>query len=83
MGKRKLEKGVHVRGNGAGVEWNFDTSDPKLISRTWKGIPDCWRGAAWYSFLAASHKSRRIGRPDGELINIYNVSRVHSGVLQV
>lgn len=24
---------------------------PKLKSRVWKGIPDCWRAAAWSSFL--------------------------------
>ena len=37
-----------------GMEIEFDTKNPKLIERTWKGIPDCWRASAWYSFLSAS-----------------------------
>lgn len=39
---------------GGGTDFTFNTTDPKLISRTWKGIPDCWRAAAWYSFLSTS-----------------------------
>ena len=41
---------------GGGTSYTFDTSDPKLISRTWKGIPNRWRGTAWHSFLTASAK---------------------------
>lgn len=37
-----------------GMDIEFDTKNPKLIERTWKGIPDCWRASAWYSFLSAS-----------------------------
>ncbi|ROV97715.1 hypothetical protein VMCG_07346 [Cytospora schulzeri] len=37
-----------------GMDIEFDTKNPKLVERTWKGIPDCWRSSAWYSFLAAS-----------------------------
>jgi hypothetical protein len=61
---------------GSGAEWSFNTSDSKLISRTWKGIPDCWRGAAWHSFLTESYKKRGIGRPDYELIQIYSVRQI-------
>ncbi|KAL2891018.1 TBC domain-containing protein [Ceratocystis lukuohia] len=39
---------------GQGQQYDFDMKDPKLIERTWKGIPDCWRAAAWYSFLSQS-----------------------------
>ncbi|KAK7746876.1 hypothetical protein SLS53_002064 [Cytospora paraplurivora] len=39
-----------------GMDIEFDTKNPKLIERTWKGIPDCWRASAWYSFLSASAK---------------------------
>ncbi|KAL2129406.1 hypothetical protein VTI74DRAFT_7834 [Chaetomium olivicolor] len=39
---------------GQGMSYTFDTTSTKLIERTWKGIPDCWRSAAWYSFLASS-----------------------------
>lgn len=39
---------------GKGMSYTFDTTSPKLIDRTWKGIPDCWRSAAWYAFLATS-----------------------------
>lgn len=59
-------------GKGGGIEWNFDAKSPKLIRRTWKGIPDCWRGAAWHSFLNTSHEQRGIGQPDGELREIYH-----------
>jgi len=42
------------------ASYKFDVREPKLISRTWKGIPDSMRSQAWYSFLetaAAKHKS--------------------------
>lgn len=45
---------TNVSQKGGGTDFTFDTSNTKLISRTWKGIPDCWRAAAWYSFLATS-----------------------------
>lgn len=60
-------------GKGAGIEWDFDTKSPKLIRRTWKGIPDCWRGAAWHAFLSTSREQRGIGQPDCELRPIYHV----------
>ncbi|KAL2257426.1 hypothetical protein VTK26DRAFT_186 [Humicola hyalothermophila] len=41
-------------GHGQGLDYSFDTTSPKLIDRVWKGIPDCWRSAAWYAFLAES-----------------------------
>lgn len=44
-------------GQGQGMDYEFDTKNPKLIERTWKGIPDCWRSAAWYSFLASSARA--------------------------
>jgi len=73
MARRARSGRGTLAGKGAGVEWKFDTNDPKVISRTWKGIPDCWRGAAWHAFLTASAKARKIGKPDDELVNIYNV----------
>lgn len=42
---------------GKGMEFEFDSKNPKLIERTWKGIPDRWRAAAWWSFLATSARS--------------------------
>jgi hypothetical protein len=74
--RKKSEKGMES-GQGGGVEWNFATKDSKLISRTWKGIPDCWRGAAWHAFLTASAKARGIGKTDLELVNTYHVCLVH------
>ena len=44
----------HPEPQGQGISYTFDTTSPKLISRVWKGIPDCWRSAAWHAFLAAS-----------------------------
>lgn len=42
-----------------GMDIEFDTKNPKLVERTWKGIPDCWRASAWYSFLSASAKDAK------------------------
>lgn len=39
---------------GGGADFEFDMTDKKLIERTWKGIPDRWRGSAWHSFLLSS-----------------------------
>ena len=46
-----------VRGGGPGsegMEFHFDPRNAKLIERTWKGIPDRWRAAAWWSFLESA-----------------------------
>ncbi|KAK4548895.1 hypothetical protein LTR36_008668 [Oleoguttula mirabilis] len=43
---------------GGGMHFEFDTSDPKLVNRTWKGIPDRWRATAWHCFLSTSAKRR-------------------------
>jgi hypothetical protein len=52
-------------GGGGGMDYEFDTRNAKLIERTWKGIPDCWRAAAWYSFLATSARAHNLHH-DGE-----------------
>lgn len=39
---------------GGGMTFAFDTTSPKVIERTWKGIPDRWRATAWHAFLSAS-----------------------------
>lgn len=54
-----VRKGGQSQGQGRGMEFEFDVKNPKLIERTWKGIPDRWRAAAWWSFLAASAKEHR------------------------
>ncbi|KAI0853674.1 hypothetical protein F5Y00DRAFT_223279 [Daldinia vernicosa] len=43
--------------DGQGMVFDFDQNHPKLVKRVWKGIPDCWRAAAWYSFLSTAAKS--------------------------
>ncbi|KAI1753824.1 rab-GTPase-TBC domain-containing protein [Xylaria castorea] len=54
---RKMAKIARPGSEGQGTIFHFDAKNPKLIERTWKGIPDCWRSAAWYSFLASSAKA--------------------------
>ncbi|KAI1817150.1 rab-GTPase-TBC domain-containing protein [Poronia punctata] len=54
---RKMAKAVKPGSEGQGTIFHFDNKNPKLIERTWKGIPDCWRAAAWFSFLASSAKA--------------------------
>jgi len=55
---RKMAKVINQAEQvGHGMEFEFDTKNPKLIERTWKGIPDCWRAAAWHSFLVTSARN--------------------------
>ncbi|RDA92234.1 hypothetical protein CP533_5726 [Ophiocordyceps camponoti-saundersi (nom. inval.)] len=41
-----------------GAGFDFDVASPKLVERTWKGIPDRWRAAAWWSFLESAARRR-------------------------
>ncbi|KAK4162239.1 hypothetical protein QBC43DRAFT_322078 [Cladorrhinum sp. PSN259] len=61
-------QGQVQQGQGQGMDYEFDTKNAKLIERTWKGIPDCWRAAAWYSFLATSAKAWKSKETDEVLI---------------
>lgn len=54
---RKMAKNVKKGTQGEGMDFEFDVKNPKLIERTWKGIPDRWRGAAWWSFMAENAKA--------------------------
>jgi len=67
---RKMAKVIKqgVEEIGHGMDFEFDTKNPKLIERTWKGIPDCWRGAAWHSFLVASAKKWKSTETDEQLM---------------
>ena len=56
---------------GGGMLFQFDTKDPKLVTRTWKGIPDRWRATAWYSFLAESAKKKPDSPSEEELIRCF------------
>lgn len=63
----KMAKVIRKGKDGEGMDFEFDTKSQKLIDRTWKGIPDRWRSAAWYSFLAASARSRKSRETDEHL----------------
>ncbi|KAK4455490.1 USP6 N-terminal-like protein [Podospora aff. communis PSN243] len=66
---RKMAKVIKQgEDNGHGMDFEFDTKNPKLIDRTWKGIPDCWRGAAWHSFLVTSAKRWKSTETDEQLM---------------
>ncbi|TGO07158.1 hypothetical protein BTUL_0317g00010 [Botrytis tulipae] len=58
--------------DGEGMVFEFDTKNSKLIERTWKGIPDRWRSAAWYSFLASSAKKREDSAQEGDIIQAFH-----------
>jgi hypothetical protein len=65
---RKMAKVVSKKSkDGEGMEFEFDTRNQKLIDRTWKGIPDRWRAAAWYSFLATSARNMGDKEEDKDL----------------
>lgn len=68
---RKMAKIVTRGANSGGMIFEFDTKDTKLISRTWKGIPDRWRATAWYAFLSASAKVTKNSPTDEELIESF------------
>ncbi|KAM0276066.1 hypothetical protein ACHAQH_007120 [Verticillium albo-atrum] len=65
---RKMAKVVKQGKDGEGMYFEFDVKNPKLIERTWKGIPDRWRASAWYSFLATSARGRKDSAPDEDII---------------
>ncbi|KAH8842439.1 hypothetical protein MCOR27_005771 [Pyricularia oryzae] len=65
---RKMAK-INRKGQpGEGMEFEFDPTNSKVIDRTWKGIPDRWRAAAWYSFLASSAKKHGSTTTDEDLV---------------
>lgn len=68
---RKMAKIVKNDRNGGGMVFDFDTKSPKVIERTWKGIPDRWRATAWHAFLTASAKKKRGSQTDDELIIVF------------
>jgi hypothetical protein len=69
---RKMAKVVKTGKDGQGMEFDFDTRNPKLIERTWKGIPDRWRGSAWFSFLQTSAKKRNDSPTNEQLIAAFH-----------
>ena len=64
---RKMAKLVNDNRDGSGMVFEFDTRSPKLIERTWKGIPDSWRATAWHAFLTASARKHSGSPTDAEL----------------
>ena len=77
---RKMAKVVKIGKDGEGMEFEFDTRNPKLIERTWKGIPDRWRSAAWYSFLGASAKRRKDSPTQDQIIAAFHKLQDQSSV---
>ncbi|KUJ15509.1 RabGAP/TBC [Mollisia scopiformis] len=75
---RKMAKVVKYGAAGQGMQFEFDPKNPKVIERTWKGIPDRWRSAVWYSFLATSAAKRQDTIPDQHLINAFHRFQVES-----
>lgn len=51
---------------GGGMTFDFDTKSPKVVERTWKGIPDRWRATAWHAFLTSSARKRKENLPSDD-----------------
>lgn len=68
---RKMAKIVNKNRDGGGMTFEFDTKSPKVIERTWKGIPDRWRATAWHAFMTASAKNRKGSPSDEQLITTF------------
>ncbi|KAI4251963.1 MAG: hypothetical protein LQ352_004550 [Teloschistes flavicans] len=65
---RKMARVVnHNDKRGGGMVFDFDTKSPKVVERTWKGIPDRWRATAWHAFLTTSARKRGGLPSDDEL----------------
>lgn len=69
-GKRFSKDVKHLQIQSMEIE--FDVKHPKLVERTWKGIPDRWRSAAWYSFLATSARNANSADTDQGLFANYH-----------
>lgn len=69
---RKMAKMVKTGKDGEGMHFEFDTKNPKLIARTWKGIPDRWRAEAWFSFLSTSAKKRKDSPNDEDIVSAFH-----------
>lgn len=69
---RKMAKVVKQGEQGEGMEFEFDVRNPKLVERTWKGIPDRWRGAAWWSFLATAAKENKDSPSAEDIIQTFH-----------
>ncbi|KAL8825905.1 MAG: hypothetical protein Q9191_004129 [Dirinaria sp. TL-2023a] len=68
---RKMAKVAENSRDGGGMVFEFDTTNSKLIERTWKGIPDRWRATAWHAFLTTSATKRKASPSDDELVAIF------------
>ncbi|KFZ13775.1 hypothetical protein V502_06445 [Pseudogymnoascus sp. VKM F-4520 (FW-2644)] len=68
---RRMAKLVNSGTGGEGMEFEFDVANPKLIDRTWKGIPDMWRATAWRCFLNASAKKVEGSPTEASLIEAF------------
>lgn len=69
---RKMAKIVKGGKEGEGMQFEFDLQNPKLIERTWKGIPDRWRATAWHSFLSASAKRTSGSATDSQIVDDFH-----------
>ncbi|KAK4982109.1 hypothetical protein LTR50_007834 [Elasticomyces elasticus] len=69
---RKMARLVHKGHRGEGMYFTFDTQDPKVVARTWKGIPDRWRATAWHAFLTDSAARRGGHASDEQLIDVFH-----------
>ncbi|KAI9806634.1 MAG: hypothetical protein M1825_006091 [Sarcosagium campestre] len=69
-----MARAVNYHKDGRGMTFEFDTSDPKLISRTWKGIPDRWRATAWHQFLSKSAAKSTKSVPDEQLFEFFRLA---------
>jgi Rab-GTPase-TBC domain len=75
---RRMATPIPSNQHGGGMAFTFNTQDPKLIERTWKGIPDKWRATAWHAFLTASAKTRKDSISDEELIAAFEEYQMQS-----
>ena len=76
---RKMARLVSKGERGGGMEFDFNTLDPNVINRVWKGIPDRWRASAWYCFLADSAKRRKDCASHDELVQRFHELQDENG----
>jgi hypothetical protein len=69
---RRMATVIRHGPEGQGMEFEFDVRSPKLIERTWKGIPDRWRASAWFSFLRAAARERPDAPSEDQIIDEFH-----------
>jgi len=69
---KKWQNMAVVERPGGGILYRFPVSK-KVLQRTFKGIPDCWRTTVWHDWLDSQAQQRGDRESERDLIKDYYV----------